>query len=190
MPSRLLPASRERHPPPGLSPGSRRRRVIRTAVLQMYANSIEIIPSRGEIIPVMTSADHVIKLMYSELFCRKSPMNDTPTARRRHILELLDTRRMLTVQELAEELGVSAMTVHRDLGQAGRRRVSCEDTRRRHPALAGRRRSQRGRCVRHVQPSRPYAHLGHHPKPPCAAVCAHVARIAAWLLSIWVNRPT
>ena len=42
-------------------------------------------------------------------------MNDTPTARRRQILELLDTRRMLTVQELVEELGVSAMTVHRDL---------------------------------------------------------------------------
>ncbi len=42
-------------------------------------------------------------------------MTDTPTARRRHILELLDARRMLTVQELAEELGVSAMTVHRDL---------------------------------------------------------------------------
>ena len=42
-------------------------------------------------------------------------MTDTPTARRRHILELLDTRRMLTVQELVAELGVSAMTVHRDL---------------------------------------------------------------------------
>jgi biotin operon repressor len=44
-------------------------------------------------------------------------MNDTPTARRRQILELLDTRHMLTIQELAEELGVSAMTVHRDIGR-------------------------------------------------------------------------
>jgi hypothetical protein len=42
-------------------------------------------------------------------------MSDTPTARRRQILELLDTRRMVTVQELVAELGVSAMTVHRDL---------------------------------------------------------------------------
>ncbi len=42
-------------------------------------------------------------------------MTDTPTARRRQILELLDTRRMLTIQELVAELGVSAMTVHRDL---------------------------------------------------------------------------
>ena len=31
-------------------------------------------------------------------------MRDTPTARRRQILELLDTRRMLTVQELVAEL--------------------------------------------------------------------------------------
>ena len=44
-------------------------------------------------------------------------MNDTPTARRRQIIELLSARRMLTVQELADELGVSAMTVHRDIGR-------------------------------------------------------------------------
>ena len=42
-------------------------------------------------------------------------MKDTPTTRRRQILELLDTRRMVTVQELVAEFGVSAMTVHRDL---------------------------------------------------------------------------
>jgi len=42
-------------------------------------------------------------------------MHDTPTARQRQILELLSARRMLTTQELARELGVSSMTVHRDL---------------------------------------------------------------------------
>jgi len=42
-------------------------------------------------------------------------MNESPTARRRQILDLLGVRGMLTIQELAAELGVSAMTVHRDL---------------------------------------------------------------------------
>jgi DeoR family transcriptional regulator, copper-sensing transcriptional repressor len=42
-------------------------------------------------------------------------MFSTPAARQRRILELLDARHILTVQELAEELGVSVMTVHRDL---------------------------------------------------------------------------
>ncbi len=44
-------------------------------------------------------------------------MFSTPTARQRHILELLDARHILTIQELAAELGVSAMTVHRDLNR-------------------------------------------------------------------------
>jgi len=44
-------------------------------------------------------------------------MFSTPAARQRHILELLDTRHLLTIQELAAELGVSAMTVHRDLNK-------------------------------------------------------------------------
>jgi DeoR/GlpR family transcriptional regulator of sugar metabolism len=42
-------------------------------------------------------------------------MPDTPTVRQRQILELLSARRMLTIQELVQELGVSSMTVHRDL---------------------------------------------------------------------------
>jgi DeoR family transcriptional regulator, copper-sensing transcriptional repressor len=42
-------------------------------------------------------------------------MSDTPTARQRKILELLSARRMLTIQELVQDLGVSSMTVHRDL---------------------------------------------------------------------------
>ncbi len=52
-------------------------------------------------------------------------MFSTPAARQRHILELLDTRQLLTVQELAAELGVSVMTVHRDLNKlaAGNRLV-------------------------------------------------------------------
>jgi DeoR family transcriptional regulator, copper-sensing transcriptional repressor len=44
-------------------------------------------------------------------------MSQTPAARQRNILELLDARQILTVQELATELGVSAMTVHRDLNK-------------------------------------------------------------------------
>jgi DeoR family transcriptional regulator, copper-sensing transcriptional repressor len=44
-------------------------------------------------------------------------MSLTPAARQRHILELLDARRSLTIQELAAEFGVSAMTVHRDLNR-------------------------------------------------------------------------
>jgi len=44
-------------------------------------------------------------------------MFSTPAARQRHILALLDTRHILTIQELATELGVSAMTVHRDLNK-------------------------------------------------------------------------
>ena len=44
-------------------------------------------------------------------------MSRTPAARQRDILELLDARHILTIQELATELGVSAMTVHRDLNK-------------------------------------------------------------------------
>jgi DeoR family transcriptional regulator, copper-sensing transcriptional repressor len=42
-------------------------------------------------------------------------MSDTPTARQRKILEFLSERRTLTIQELIQDLGVSSMTVHRDL---------------------------------------------------------------------------
>ncbi len=42
-------------------------------------------------------------------------MYSTPTGRRRQILELLAERSVLSIQELVAELGVSAMTVHRDL---------------------------------------------------------------------------
>ena len=42
-------------------------------------------------------------------------MSETPTARQRQILELLNARQMLTIHELVRELGVSSMTVHRDL---------------------------------------------------------------------------
>lgn len=42
-------------------------------------------------------------------------MSLTPSERQRHILELLDVRRSITISELVAELGVSAMTVHRDL---------------------------------------------------------------------------
>jgi DeoR family transcriptional regulator, copper-sensing transcriptional repressor len=44
-------------------------------------------------------------------------MSRTPVARQRHILELLGARHLLTIQELAAELGVSAMTIHRDLNK-------------------------------------------------------------------------
>jgi DeoR family transcriptional regulator, copper-sensing transcriptional repressor len=44
-------------------------------------------------------------------------MSHTPAARQRHILELLETRHLLTIQELATDLGVSALTVHRDLNK-------------------------------------------------------------------------
>lgn len=44
-------------------------------------------------------------------------MSRTPAARQRNILELLDARHVLSIQELAAELGVSAMTVHRDLNK-------------------------------------------------------------------------
>ena len=52
-------------------------------------------------------------------------MSRTPAARQRQILELLDARHMLTIGELVTELGVSAMTVHRDLNKlaSGRRLV-------------------------------------------------------------------
>jgi len=42
-------------------------------------------------------------------------MSHTPAVRQRHIIELLDARQSLTIRELAAELGVSAMTIHRDL---------------------------------------------------------------------------
>ena len=44
-------------------------------------------------------------------------MSLSPSARQRRILDLLGTRRSLTIQELMAELGVSAMTVHRDLNK-------------------------------------------------------------------------
>lgn len=44
-------------------------------------------------------------------------MSLTPAARQRHILDLLGTRHSLTIPELVVELGVSAMTVHRDLNR-------------------------------------------------------------------------
>ncbi len=44
-------------------------------------------------------------------------MSHTPASRQRHILELLDANRSLTIRELSAELGVSAMTVHRDLNK-------------------------------------------------------------------------
>ena len=44
-------------------------------------------------------------------------MSLTPSARQRHILDLLGARHSLTIQELVAELGVSAMTVHRDLNR-------------------------------------------------------------------------
>ncbi len=44
-------------------------------------------------------------------------MSLNPAARQRHILELLDAHRSLTIQELTAALGVSAMTVHRDLNR-------------------------------------------------------------------------
>ena len=44
-------------------------------------------------------------------------MSLAPTARQRHILDLLGSRQSLTIQELVAELGVSAMTVHRDLSR-------------------------------------------------------------------------
>ena len=62
-------------------------------------------------------------------------MSRTPAARQRHILELLDARQILTIQELVTELGVSAMTVHRDLNKLARQRPAREDARRRRPAL-------------------------------------------------------
>ena len=117
-------------------------------------------------------------------------MNDTPTARRRQILELLDTRRMLTVQELVAELGVSAMTVHRDLdrlaadGYLTKTRGGATL-----PSLS-RPRFQRRRSVRHVQPSSSLRAPRSSSRARGAAVCAHVARIAAWRLLIWVIRPT
>jgi DNA-binding Lrp family transcriptional regulator len=40
-----------------------------------------------------------------------------PHTRQRSILELVESRQMLTIQELADELGVSVMTVHRDLNK-------------------------------------------------------------------------
>ena len=42
-------------------------------------------------------------------------MSDTRTARQDQILELLSARQRVTTLELARELGVSSMTVHRDL---------------------------------------------------------------------------
>lgn len=44
-------------------------------------------------------------------------MSLSPSARQRHILELLGSLQSLTIQELVAELGVSAMTVHRDLNR-------------------------------------------------------------------------
>lgn len=44
-------------------------------------------------------------------------MSLTPSARQRHILELLSARQSLTISELVAELGVSAMTIHRDLNR-------------------------------------------------------------------------
>ncbi len=44
-------------------------------------------------------------------------MSLTPAARQHHILDLLGARRSLTIQELVAELGVSAMTIHRDLNR-------------------------------------------------------------------------
>ena len=44
-------------------------------------------------------------------------MSLTPAVRQRHILDLLGARQSLTIQELVAELGVSAMTVHRDLNR-------------------------------------------------------------------------
>ena len=44
-------------------------------------------------------------------------MSLTPTVRQRRILDLLGARQSLTIQELVAELGVSAMTVHRDLNR-------------------------------------------------------------------------
>ena len=44
-------------------------------------------------------------------------MSLSPSARQRHILDLLDASPSLTIRELAAELSVSAMTVHRDLNR-------------------------------------------------------------------------
>ena len=44
-------------------------------------------------------------------------MPDTPAARQRQIIDLLQSHRSLTVQELVAELGVSPMTIHRDLNR-------------------------------------------------------------------------
>ena len=89
-----------------------------------------------------------------------------PRARRRQILELLGTRRMLTVQELAEELGVSAMTVHRDIGRlagagylAKTRGGATLPSPAAHDPSAG---DLCAMCNRIV----PRAHFSHHPKPP------------------------
>ena len=44
-------------------------------------------------------------------------MPDTPASRQRQIVDLLQSHRSLTVQELVAELGVSPMTIHRDLNR-------------------------------------------------------------------------
>ena len=44
-------------------------------------------------------------------------MSLAPAARQRLILDRLGARRSLTIQELVAELGVSAMTIHRDLNR-------------------------------------------------------------------------
>ena len=44
-------------------------------------------------------------------------MPDSPVSRQRQIVDLLQVRRTMTVQELVTELGVSPMTIHRDLNR-------------------------------------------------------------------------
>lgn len=44
-------------------------------------------------------------------------MPETPATRQRRIVDLLQTHRTLTIPELVAELGVSPMTIHRDLNR-------------------------------------------------------------------------
>ena len=44
-------------------------------------------------------------------------MPETPASRQRRIVDLLQTHRTLTIHELVAELGVSPMTIHRDLNR-------------------------------------------------------------------------
>lgn len=99
----------------------------------------------------------------------------TPAARQRHILDLLGARQSLTIPELASELHVSAMTVHRDLNRLadggqllktrGGAALPCAAT---HPAAAG----HCAMCNRPV-PERSAVILQSQQRGRLAACCPH-----------------